>query len=323
VIPLLTPAPALRGTRLAEGPPAEAPAHEPAAPWRPLDPLEERADLSEVAATFERGAAALATAAAGPLARLRATLRAAAGRLARRRAPAAVAALTVPAARRRALAAALTTALRALWDGAQDHARRALPPGAPAAHAEARGLIGRTAEQYLRARAQTLADGIVDDAMSRTRAFLLGVLTRPEVPPLREILFLLDQALDTELPPEEAAGAPPRPTPARLETLWRTAAADAIGHARFAVFTDPELRGFVRAFRYTAVLDARTRAHHRAWDGVTLAVDDPTWYGPPDRRPPNGWNCRCTLIPVTAVDAVALTPHGALPSVSPVDPGFK
>lgn len=44
--------------------------------------------------------------------------------------------------------------------------------------------------------------------------------------------------------------------------------------------------------RYVAVLDSRTRPHHKAHHGMVLPVDDPwwdTWY------PPNGWNCRCTV----------------------------
>lgn len=42
--------------------------------------------------------------------------------------------------------------------------------------------------------------------------------------------------------------------------------------------------------RYSAVLDARTRPHHRAWHGIILPVDHPFWE---THFPPNGWNCRC------------------------------
>lgn len=44
--------------------------------------------------------------------------------------------------------------------------------------------------------------------------------------------------------------------------------------------------------RYSAVLDERTRAEHRAWHGTVLAADDAWWN---THYPPNGWNCRCTV----------------------------
>jgi SPP1 gp7 family putative phage head morphogenesis protein len=47
--------------------------------------------------------------------------------------------------------------------------------------------------------------------------------------------------------------------------------------------------------RYTAVIDSRTRAQHRAWHGVTLPIDHAFWDA---HYPPNGWNCRCTTTTV-------------------------
>jgi SPP1 gp7 family putative phage head morphogenesis protein len=45
--------------------------------------------------------------------------------------------------------------------------------------------------------------------------------------------------------------------------------------------------------QYSAVLDARTRAQHRAWNGLVLRHDDPWWK---THTPPVGYNCRCTVI---------------------------
>ncbi len=45
--------------------------------------------------------------------------------------------------------------------------------------------------------------------------------------------------------------------------------------------------------RYVAVMDSRTRAEHAAWHGTILPVDDPWW---DTHFPPNGWNCRCTMM---------------------------
>lgn len=45
---------------------------------------------------------------------------------------------------------------------------------------------------------------------------------------------------------------------------------------------------------YSAILDERTREDHRELDGVVRPVDDPFW---DSFNPPNGYNCRCLLIP--------------------------
>jgi len=45
---------------------------------------------------------------------------------------------------------------------------------------------------------------------------------------------------------------------------------------------------------YSAILDDRTREDHRALDGTVRPVDDPFW---DDFMPPNGYNCRCLLVP--------------------------
>jgi SPP1 gp7 family putative phage head morphogenesis protein len=48
--------------------------------------------------------------------------------------------------------------------------------------------------------------------------------------------------------------------------------------------------------RYIAVKDRRTRPEHLALDSITLPVDHPFWQS---WFPPNGWNCRCTVIQVS------------------------
>lgn len=48
--------------------------------------------------------------------------------------------------------------------------------------------------------------------------------------------------------------------------------------------------------RYITKRDERVRASHRAWNGVTLPVDDPFWL---THLPPNGWRCRCRVVAVS------------------------
>ena len=50
-------------------------------------------------------------------------------------------------------------------------------------------------------------------------------------------------------------------------------------------------------WQYIAILDNRTRPHHRAINGVIKAADDAFWQS---NYPPNGFNCRCTVRALTA-----------------------
>lgn len=47
--------------------------------------------------------------------------------------------------------------------------------------------------------------------------------------------------------------------------------------------------------KYVTKGDSRVRADHAALDGIVLPVDDPFWL---EAYPPNGWNCRCSVLQV-------------------------
>jgi hypothetical protein len=90
---------------------------------------------------------------------------------------------------------------------------------------------------------------------------------------------------------------------ARIRTIVRTSGFDAINNARYSYFTDPDLGGFVRAFEYSAILDSRTTAicKHLDEDGAgdhTLEW----WENNQGYKPPNHYNCRSLLVPVTVID---------------------
>jgi SPP1 gp7 family putative phage head morphogenesis protein len=51
---------------------------------------------------------------------------------------------------------------------------------------------------------------------------------------------------------------------------------------------------------YSAVLDDRTRETHRALHGIIRPVDDKFWN---TNMPPNGYNCRCTVIQLSVAQA--------------------
>lgn len=105
---------------------------------------------------------------------------------------------------------------------------------------------------------------------------------------------------------------------ARLETAVRTNVAEAYNQSRDAFFTTPDMREFVVAFQYSAVLDDRVRPAHAAMDGRIYLATDPIWK---IWTPPNGFSCRCMKIPITKYEKFTVSaPPPA--SVQP-DAGFK
>ncbi len=105
---------------------------------------------------------------------------------------------------------------------------------------------------------------------------------------------------------------------ARLETAVRTNVSEAYNQARDAFFTTPDMREFVVAFQYSAVLDDRVRPSHEKMDGRIYLASDPIWK---IWTPPNGYSCRCMKIPITKYEKFTVSappPAGVQP-----DAGFK
>jgi len=86
---------------------------------------------------------------------------------------------------------------------------------------------------------------------------------------------------------------------AYVDTLIRTNLFEAMNEARYAEFNDPDLDGFVEALEYSAILDDRTSAICQQLDGKVFEVGSAEW---DTYRPPNHFNCRSILIPITQTD---------------------
>lgn len=105
---------------------------------------------------------------------------------------------------------------------------------------------------------------------------------------------------------------------AYIDTLIKTNVFDAMNQARLESFRDPDLGDFVQALEYSAVLDDHTTEICAELNGDTWSTDNPLW---DTYTPPNHYNCRSVLIPVTTIDGWDGT-EDPVPDIQPQD-GFK
>lgn len=114
---------------------------------------------------------------------------------------------------------------------------------------------------------------------------------------------------------------------AYADTVFRTNVANAYNQGRITQADDPDLADVIVGFRYDGIDDSRTRSNHRAGFGTIAPTDDPLW---DTFRPPNGYNCRCSLEFVSRFEAERLglwkdeklVPRYTSSHLHP-DPGFK
>ena len=106
-------------------------------------------------------------------------------------------------------------------------------------------------------------------------------------------------------------------TTARLNNVVRTNTFEAINEARYSYFTDFNLDDFVRALEYSAIMDSRTTQICQHLDGHIHDAKGEVWNA--GFRPPNHYQCRSLLIPVTEFDHWEESPY---PEIEPQE-GFK
>jgi len=111
-----------------------------------------------------------------------------------------------------------------------------------------------------------------------------------------------------------------------LRTLWNTVTANAMAQGRKEMLDDPEVRAIVSYRLYDAILDSHTRPNHALLDGGIAPWD---WEGWGTYAPPNGFNCRCTLVGLTSPRAKSMLADGRgfdltekIPGGAGPDPGF-
>lgn len=167
-------------------------------------------------------------------------------------------------------------------------------------------MAGDTSDKTKKIIQQELQNGIkFDKSVADVRAsiwdrLVAQGLTRRQIVAGIETDEAVNKALDALwLDTEEQATA-------YLNTLVRTNTFEALNEARFQEFTDPALAGFIQALQYAAVLDSSVTDICEALgsegpdgDGVIYTTDSPLW---DTYRPPNHFNCRSVLVPITTED---------------------
>lgn len=109
------------------------------------------------------------------------------------------------------------------------------------------------------------------------------------------------------------AGIDPAAAPKVAETIFRTQSAAAYNAGRWNIVNDPDTKDYIWGFEYVTAHDRRVRPEHRLLEGVRLPKEDPFWQR---FLPPNGWNCRCTVLEIWNDEDIAKIDFG----ITGVDP---
>lgn len=94
-----------------------------------------------------------------------------------------------------------------------------------------------------------------------------------------------------------------------LDTAFNTALQKAYSSGRLIQMKEPHMLDALPYWQYWTVGDLRVRPEHRVLDGFTARAIDPVWA---KIYPPSGFNCRCSVVPITADDAPAGSDEGGL-----------
>ena len=113
----------------------------------------------------------------------------------------------------------------------------------------------------------------------------------------------------------ERVGAAPQ-AKHTLEAIFRTQTMLAHSAGRMVQNADPAIDEIIWGYEYVAIMDARVRPAHAALHGSRYAKGDPRLR---EVTPPNGWNCRCTLIEIFDTDDARLRSEKLPPEVAVIE----
>lgn len=197
----------------------------------------------------------------------------------------------------------ISSGLKDAWLIGESHARRELQKASSTKFAVNDLALQDAAASYFKAQAFKMTGNISGATLSTIKSLLLeGIKTSKAPDETRKAIYkaLEAEGMLTDEAVEDALGTRTvKDTKARISTVVRTNSFEAINEARYQFFSDPGLNGFVEALEYSAILDDRTTEICSQLDGQTYSVDDAVWS---TYRPPNHYNCRSILVPITQRD---------------------
>jgi SPP1 gp7 family putative phage head morphogenesis protein len=156
--------------------------------------------------------------------------------------------------------------------------------------------------------------------LARARAFTVSNMT--VLDQIQQVFDSLNEALAKgqtfrdwkKTLPDEALALPK----ARQELVFRNALQNAYGAGRWEQQTGNTDRPYLM---YDAINDSRTRPNHKALDGIIRPAADEFWKA---HYPPNGHNCRCSVIALTPEQAKARGgAHKPVPPEGSADKGWN
>lgn len=108
--------------------------------------------------------------------------------------------------------------------------------------------------------------------------------------------------------------------PAYLNMVFRTNVQSAYGAGRYRAMTDPDVMDAQPFVEYRTVGDARVREEHAVLDKTVYAIGSDEWQR---IAPPNGFNCRCSMVTLTRDEAKGRKVLTAVPEAYVPTPGFS
>lgn len=229
----------------------------------------------------------------------------------------AVAKITLPADINKAIQKDLFFTLKEGWLVGQQHSEIELKKAERkseekfSAKINMKSLLGE-AKNYFDVQSTVLAGDISAKVTGIIKnAILTGIRLGKPLPEVKEDIYsklatagyITQEAVDEYISYELALT---KNTPDHaIKSIVRTGTFEAINESRHAYFSDPALNNFVEAYEYSAILDSRTTAICNELGGAETGINHThsiDWPGWDQYRPPNHWNCRSLLIPITKVD---------------------
>lgn len=143
---------------------------------------------------------------------------------------------------------------------------------------------------FLKNRAFSVTGMVRDDIVNDAKQIILnGIKRGSEIDTTKDLKDMFNRYLDQGIAVDGDLLKP-----SRLRTIVRTNVTEALNEGRASMINDPDIKGFVQFFEYSAILDERTTEYCQCMDGRVFRVEDMGML-----RPPAHYNCRSIIVPIT------------------------